>query len=420
MKSEPLLNETTGPCILPQDISEIQWIFYYDFVWWLEYFGAVFIGSLGIVFNVITIVVLLSTELASSFFNWLLVCLAVFDSFLLLSGILEALRNHIGSTELHTYIFVVFLYPFRSVVMCCSIYTTVMLALERYHALVSPKSHFCPHFRSGRQSLKSYFNFHSRRLLKYIAPIVIFSTIYCIPKMLELDVKTHHTCLKDGTNNTCSYRYEILVTELRRNNHYTMWYLNISNILTTTIIPLASLTYLNVNIYLKFKEYLRRQASSLTLGTRHAQEKIKKREKDMVQQTRILFSIVILFGLFHILRIVLNLEECLNLEERKFAKEKQCEWLQYWTIIASPISHLMLQTNSSVNFLIYCYFNKSFRAELTSSLAIILAFFKIKGCINDTIITDQDTRNNAMPNTIPLEMANIEDIELVERTSSSV
>ena len=196
MESEPLQNETTGPCLLPQDISEIQWNFYYVFVWWLECFGAVFIGSFGIFFNLITIFVLLSSELASSFFNWLLVCLAVFDSVLLLNGILEALRNYIGSTDLHTYIFVVFLYPFRSVVMCCSIYTTVMLALERYNALVSPKSHYCPHFRSGRQSLKAYFNFHCRRLLKYLAPIVIFSTIYCIPKK-----KNHQARKRHGSTN---------------------------------------------------------------------------------------------------------------------------------------------------------------------------------------------------------------------------
>ena len=41
-------------------------------------------------------------------------------------------------------------------------------------------------------------------------------------------------------------------------------------------------------------------------------------------------------------------------------------WLQYWTIIASPVSHLLLQIHSSINFVIYCYFNNSFRDKLIS------------------------------------------------------
>ena len=88
----------------------------------------------------------------------------------------------------------------------------------------------------------------------------------------------------------------------------------------------------------------------------------------MIQQTMILFSVVVLFGLFHILRIVLNIEEFASLERRKRVKEQNdgCEWLQYWTIIASPISHILLQLNSSLNFIIYCYFNKSFRDVLIS------------------------------------------------------
>ena len=98
----------------------------------------------------------------------------------------------------------------------------------------------------------------------------------------------------------------------------------------------------------------------------------------MTQQTMILFSIVMFFGVFHILRIVLNVEEFLYFDERKAAKEKGCEWLQYWTIIASPISHFLLQINSSVNFVIYCYFNKSFRSETSSTLTSALAMLSIK------------------------------------------
>ena len=83
-------NEQNSSCILPYDISDGQWEFYESFMWWMEGFGTVFVGSMGIAFNSITIVVLLGSELAASFFNWLLVFLAFFDSFFLLNGILEA------------------------------------------------------------------------------------------------------------------------------------------------------------------------------------------------------------------------------------------------------------------------------------------------------------------------------------------
>ena len=102
----------------------------------MEGFGSLLVGFVGILLNITTVVVLLSSFLGASFFNWLLVCLALFDSLFLLNGVLEAFRNHFGKASyLHYYLFVNFLYPFRSVVMFCSMYMTIILALERYNAL---------------------------------------------------------------------------------------------------------------------------------------------------------------------------------------------------------------------------------------------------------------------------------------------
>ena len=375
-------------CVLPYHISEEQWEFYHAFTWWLEGFASVLIGSMGIIFNSTTIFVLLGSELAASFFNWLLVSLAVFDIFFLLNGILEAFRNHLGlGTNLHDVIFVEFLFPFRSIVMCCSMYTTVLLALERYNALVRPISHQGPGLRAGRLSLKTYFIWHWKRLLKYVAPIIILSTIFYIPKRLEIELVPKKVCYENGSDYdyevtdyenlsgvNCTIKYEIELTDLRSNNHYILWYQNVSNLLITAVIPLVSLIYLNLNIYLKFKDYLRRQplaaraTANSNVALNHAQEKARKREKDMIQQTMILFAIVILFFVFHILRIILNIEEFSSHDNNIMASENDCDWLQYWTIIAAPVSHLLLQINSSINFFIYCFFNKAFRDELISRL----------------------------------------------------
>ena len=385
MENNQFSNDTARSCVLPEDITEDQWDNYYMTVWWLEGLGAVMLGLCGTFLNLTTIFCLVGSDLASSFFNWLLACLAVFDCLLLGNGILEAFRNHLGSHAAHNYIFVVFLYPFRNIVMCCSIYTTVMLAFERYSALVKPQSHHHTRLKLGKQSLRIYFKFHYLRILKYIGPIVVLSTVYSIPRWLELDVEilkayneTHNTqnCA-NSSKVLCETTYEIIVTQLRSENYYILWYLNVANLVITTIIPLVSLIYLNVKVYERYKEFIKRQDASLTNATIQTQERIKKREKDMTQQTMILFSIVILFGVFHILRIVLNVEEFLYIDERKAAKDNGCEWLQYWTIIASPISHFLLQINSSVNFVIYCYFNKSFRSESASTFSSALAMLSI-------------------------------------------
>ena len=357
---------------MPHEITQLQIDIYSDFSWWLEGFGAVLIGSCGTILNTTSIIVLLGSTLRTSFFNWLLACLALFDNLFLLNGILEAFRNHLGSVPLHDYVFVMFLFPFRSVVLCCSMYMTVILALERYIALVRPTLH--QSHQGGSDTFGTYFKCHYMRLIKYVGPVVFISSAYYLPRWMELQVVEIDTCYhKDKTYN-CSTQQEVKTTKLRQNNEYVLWYLNISNLIVTAIIPLLSLIYLNFNIYVKFKQYLQRQPSLRpeTNAPTGMQLKVRKREKDMVQQTMILFVIVILFGLSHVLRITLNIEEFISLEDSNNARANGCDWIKFWTYLVSPISHVLLLINSSINFFIYCFFNPSFRDILVSKTIIAL------------------------------------------------
>ena len=368
--------EQNYSCILPYEISEEQWNLSESFAWWLDGFSSVVIGFVGIILNVTSIVVLWGSDLAASFFNWLLVCLAMFDILFLLSGILEAFRGHIlaESTALYNQLFVHFLFPFRSIVMCCSIYMTVILALERYNAFKRPLSSRKNSVR--QQNLKSYFFSNWRRVMKYVGPIVVFSTLFYIPKWFELQLTQQKNVSNINVVESNDSMKEIIVelTELRKNNQYSLWYLNVANPLITALFPLMALAYLNINIYCEFKRYLRRQPSfaGLTMAAgiadRHVQRRIRKRERELVQQTTVLFAIVVLFVLFHVLRIILNIEELDSLYRVRHAREIGCEWLQFWTLIAVPISNSLLQINSSINFFIYCVFNKSFRDTLKSKL----------------------------------------------------
>ena len=255
---------------------------------------------------------------------------------------------------------------------------------------------------------------------------------------LETNLNVNSTKLsKEIANHTSDcyeYEYGIALTGLRSNNHYNLWYQNISNLLVTAVIPLISLTYLNVNIYLKFKQYLERQPRATTTSSNvptasHIQQKLKQREKDMIQQTMILFSVVILFGLFHILRIILNIEEFSSLDNRKNAKQQGCEWLQYWTIIASPVSSLLLQLNSSFNFIIYCFFNKSFREKLLTLITTIMQLLKFRCCgdrevINSTeqltLPASNSTKMTSIPNDNGAAKSKLTRIDSADQSCSNV
>ena len=169
---------------------------------------------------------------------------------------------------------------------------------------------------------------------------------------------------------------------------YVMWYLNVSNKSITLVIPFVSLIYLNFNIFWSLKQHvsklrLRRENIEvyevLNDVDVEKERKIAKKEKNMIQQTLMLFAIVILFLVSHTPRTILNLEEWIYAEEYENARKKNCYWVQYWTLFLTPISHLLLQVNSMSSAFIYCIFNSLFReamivkCERSSSRSIEMA-----------------------------------------------
>ncbi len=56
----------------------------------------------------------------------------MFDNLYLMFEMLETLRQQYGPVSgLHNLLFPYFLYPFRSIMLMASIYTTILVALER-------------------------------------------------------------------------------------------------------------------------------------------------------------------------------------------------------------------------------------------------------------------------------------------------
>ena len=407
-------SSSSSTCVLPVNFSnvELEDLFkYIEEIRNIEGISQILTGSIGIALNFTTIFVVLSSDLAASFFNWLLACLAIFDNSFLIVGILEGSKTQYGSSDIYRYLFVWFLHYFRSVTLCCSEYMTILLSLERYNALKTPAE--CYRNNSWRHyTLRNYFSVHKARLMKYIGPIVLFTSILYIPKFMEVVLVEEQICpsVNSSTNEICTSAnnstYEICPSvnnssslcvnklveresKLRTSDLYILWYLNVTNILITVAVPLSILIYLNLNIALLLKRHVdtrpeltvrreitKQENNMTTILEQLERKKVKRKERNMVQQTTMLFAIVILFLIFHTPRIILNMEEAATLKDVQLARKQCCVWMQYWTLILVPVSQLLLQVKSSINLFIYCMLNSLFRKALKRKLEPLIRSVK--------------------------------------------
>ena len=146
---------------------------------YLEVEGRFVICMVGLLFNSIAILLFFDNKLSSELFNRLLLCLMVTDNFYLLIGIAEAWINDISKPsfdQLFLYLFVV--YPIRGITMCCIIYLTVILALQRYKCVTRPLKH---QRRCTNTSTVSWI-----QVLKFAGPVFLFSVLFKLPEFFEL------------------------------------------------------------------------------------------------------------------------------------------------------------------------------------------------------------------------------------------
>ena len=344
-------------------LSEEQEYFINIYVLFVEISGNLITGVIGMILNIITIIIFSTSKLRNSIFNQLLISLAVFDNLYLLCEIFEVFREWFHPFFLQ-YAFAKFIYPIRSVFMCSSIYTNIALATERYQAITSPIE-----YRVRRTTNIT------RKLLKYIIPIMTLSFIYYTPKFFEIDVEetldcassqslTHYlgTTQRRMDEENCTFTYSLTPTKLRINRYYLLWYMNVSNIFITALVPTAILVYLNVNVYLSLDEFLQRRHSryhsNVSMNTYQRQQSID------VKKTFILFSIVFLFIFCHSLRLILNLDELVRLGSSQEDYENECKLSRFWEEVLIPLNQLLLIINASAHFFIYVFFDAEFRQVL--------------------------------------------------------
>ena len=238
------------------DLSPEQSTFLRDYLWWMRNFGNLPVGGAGVFLNSIALIVLSTSSMRTHFFNLLLFCLAVFDNINLSCEISEIFRHRFQTSE-QFHLFIWLIYPIRNMFMSCSAYTTIELAHERYQAITNPVVY------RNRDSQNMM-----RRLSCYVLPILTFSFLYYCPKFLDLNVgglmkcmngtKTTVISIQEGVNpestryDNCTKQFRLIPTELRINHHYILWYINISNMVVTAILPVSMLIFLKYRTYKSF------------------------------------------------------------------------------------------------------------------------------------------------------------------------
>ena len=79
---------------------------------------------------------------------------------------------------------------FQSIAIVASIFTTVILALERFLAVSKPIE-----YHNATQGMNPW-----SRVIKYVIPVMLMSAIFSIPKFFETKVvMTHKLYLSNGT-----------------------------------------------------------------------------------------------------------------------------------------------------------------------------------------------------------------------------
>ena len=376
-------NETNLSCNITH-FSREQKIHFQNYFWWVETMGNLCGGCIGVFLNLITIHVFSSPALRKNFFNRLLICLAVFDTLYISCEISEVFR-HRHNTLLQQSIFVNFVYPIRNIFMFSSVYMTVVLAFERYQAITNP-------MEVRVRGVKSSMN---QELLTHVFPGVVFAMIYYIPKFFELDVEE----IREDCNNfddvtsvsvndtaaetmhlaakvTCTSKYILVPTNLRRNPIYVFWYFIVSNLTLTAVLPFLALTVLNLKIVFSLRQFADKKQSlktrnSLTNTDTRCSIKCKTTccPTTDVKKTFILFSIVALFAICHSLRVAFNIDEFIY-RMSQITNNQSCRSPRIWAQYVGPFNQLLIILNSSLNFFIYTLFDIEFQHILRKRLGL--------------------------------------------------
>ena len=272
----------------------------------------------------------------------------------------------------------------------------------------SPLSLHSRFFRKKSKSIisviKPNFCTFFRYKKKLVSGIVIFSTIYNIPKFFENQTKL----------DTMSGKLVIESTTLRQNPLYITLYVFWSKLILVELIPYISIVIMNVVIIAKLyrsnlyrRSFYRNDSQENTNATRNCQQNVGD-EKSL---SLILVTMSGLFVFCQSIKIIPDMYELFECRANNL--------FGHFCDMGGPIingivrtSHLLVCVNSSANFLIYYFFGTKFRRAFVITYGPMWAYFKNKISRKKHSILEKDCgfqETAKIPEDIELADFNIKD-----------
>lgn len=272
---------------------------------------------LGISGNIISMIIFSRRSMRSSI-NVLLTGLSVIDFLVLifaapvfgLPSFNEAVPHKILEI-LYPYI-VLILYPLSMICQTSSVWTFVLINIERYLAICHP---FC---------VRKFFTTHRTRLMQ--ASIVALSFFYNFIRFWEFEPDT-----KFG-----------VVQLLRKNMSYYHIYFTTLYLITHFAGPFLTMLVLNILMFRGIQK------------SRKMRQTLTKRALMQQRTTHMIIVVTVMFGLCNIMPFVLNIWEA-------FEPDLFWENVSKNALLTTDISNCLVILNSSTTFIIYLLYCQKYR-----------------------------------------------------------
>ena len=295
---------------------------------WISGVVLVIVGSVGLIGNSLSFLVLCRKQFRKKVFYNLLIILATFDSLFIVSYGIKVGYQSMACRENYSYEVGHVTYPVLNLGLSGSIYSTVAISFERCLSVCYP-------------DMKRPYR-KTRIYLIFIVGITIF---YNLPRFFE-----RHFYIENGRLKSEDFPWAKSEVYQYRYHHW-------ATLLIEDIIPIILLILLNALI-------LATICKPIILKTNLN----GRNKKTYGIATKILLGIVAIFMICHAPCVVYKILwyygciDCTEIEKSNFR--------QQWFFI-TPIKKLFLVVNSSVNFIVYCMMGEKFRAELSNFIESI-------------------------------------------------
>lgn len=282
-------------------------------------------------------------------FNYYLICMACWDSALLLSSFFQfsvwTIRDPQGRLNTigpHAPVLKVAFVLINTALSGC-VWVITCVTIERYRAISSPLLHMA--------------HDNVLRAKKILMIVSLGAVLFNIPRNFEVSVGQVCSCTD---NKTVALTTAMLPTELNENLVYYILYRVVGGCGFVFSLPCAILIVLTVRMCVVIHQAgLQRGKYTLDSG---AGQSRRRKSADSNATNRTLVIIVVKFLLCYSLITVLDVIQ-VALQSQVFHQSSTIEKL-------SMISNNFVVLNSSTNFLIYYIGGKNFRAELARLLRI--------------------------------------------------